>query len=136
MQCTICDPARAMKQRTALRSKPGVMPPWYIEKNVGIQQFKDDISLSDEEIERIAVWADSGAPRGDPADMPPPLVFPGSNVDSVWKIGKRVLKRKAKGAAPSVEGGKPNKSLLGFSLAGIAGALMFWRKKRGGESST
>jgi len=54
----------------------------------------------------------------------------------VWKIGKRVVKRKAKGAAPSVEGGRPNKSLLGFSLAGIAGALMFWRKKRGGESST
>src|SRR2546425_10340314 len=56
--------ARAMKQRTALRSKPGVMPPWYIEKNVGIQQFKDDISLSDEEIEKIAAWADNGAPRG------------------------------------------------------------------------
>src|SRR3989442_16042006 len=50
--------ARAMKQRTALRSKPGVMPPWYIEKNVGIQQFKDDVSLSDEQIETIAAWAD------------------------------------------------------------------------------
>ena len=67
--------ARAMKQRTGLRNKPGVMPPWYIEKNVGIQQFKDDISLSDEEIATIAAWADSGAPRGNPADMPPPLVF-------------------------------------------------------------
>jgi hypothetical protein len=54
----------------------------------------------------------------------------------VWKIGKRVAKKKAKGAAPSVEGGKPNKPLLGMvSLAGIAGALTFWRKKRGGESS-
>jgi hypothetical protein len=55
----------------------------------------------------------------------------------VWKIGKRVAKRKAKGAAPSVEGGKPNKPLLGMvSLAGIAGMLTFWRKKRGGESSS
>jgi len=54
----------------------------------------------------------------------------------VWKIGKRVIKRKAKSATPSVEGGRPNKSLLGVSLAGVAGALMFWRKKRGGESST
>ena len=34
--------------------KPGVMPPWYIEKNIGIQQFKDDLSLSDEEIAKIA----------------------------------------------------------------------------------
>ena len=64
--------ARAIKQRTALRSKPGVMPPWYIEKNVGIQKYKDDFSLSDEEIEKIAAWADNGAPRGNPADMPPP----------------------------------------------------------------
>ena len=55
----------------------------------------------------------------------------------VWKLGKRFAKRKAKGAAPSVEGGRPNKPLLGMvSLAGIAGALTFWRKKRGGESST
>ena len=55
----------------------------------------------------------------------------------VWKLGKRVIKRKAKGAARSVEGGRPNKPLLGISLASVAGALMFWRKKRGGgESST
>jgi hypothetical protein len=55
----------------------------------------------------------------------------------VWKVGKRVLKRKAKGAAPSVEGGRPNKPFLGVvSLAGIAGALTFWRKKRSNESST
>jgi hypothetical protein len=55
----------------------------------------------------------------------------------VWKIGKRMAKKKAKGAAPSVEGGKPNKPLLGMvSLAGIAGALTFWKKRRGGESSS
>jgi hypothetical protein len=76
--------ARAMKLRTGLRNKPGVMPPWYIEKNVGIQKYKDDISLSDEEVGKIAAWADGGAPRGNPADMPPPLVFAD---ESVWKIG-------------------------------------------------
>ena len=57
--------ARSMKQRTALRDKAGVMPPWYIEKNIGIQHYKNDPSLSDEEIAKIAKWADSGAPRGD-----------------------------------------------------------------------
>ena len=60
------------------------MPPWYIEKNIGIQQFKDDISLSDEEIAKIAAWADSGAPQGNPADMPPPLTFADANG---WTIG-------------------------------------------------
>ncbi len=54
----------------------------------------------------------------------------------VWKLGKRAAKRKAKGAAPSVEGGRPNKSLLAVTLAGLAGALTFWRKRRGGESSS
>src|SRR5688572_8881804 len=45
--------ARAMKQRTALRDAPwgrGAMPPWFLEKNIGIQKYKGDFSLSDEEI--------------------------------------------------------------------------------------
>ncbi len=46
--------AKSMKLRTGLGTKPNVMPPWYIEKNVGIQQYKGDISLSDEEIAKIA----------------------------------------------------------------------------------
>ena len=64
--------ARAIKQRTAMGPRAGVMPPWFVEKNIGIQRFKGDPSLSDEEIAKIAKWADSGAPRGNPADMPPP----------------------------------------------------------------
>jgi hypothetical protein len=54
----------------------------------------------------------------------------------VWKIGKRFAKRKAKGAAPSVEGGRPNRSFFAVLLAGAAGALTFWRKRRGGGEST
>ncbi len=76
--------ARAIKFRTGLRDQPGVMPPWYIEKNIGIQRFKDDWSLSDDEIATIARWADNGAPQGDPADMPEPPPF--IDVDE-WEIG-------------------------------------------------
>ena len=80
--------ARAMKQRTALARSAygrGAMPPWFLEKNIGIQRIKDDISLSDEEIATIAAWADSGAPQGNPADMPPPLRFAGP---AEWALGK------------------------------------------------
>ena len=77
--------ARSIKARTALRDKPDAMPPWYIEKNVGIQAYKGDISLSDEEITQVADWADNGAPRGNPADAPPPLEFADA---SVWTIGE------------------------------------------------
>ena len=73
--------ARAIKQRTSLRE----MPPWFIEKNVGIQKFKDDPSLSDAEIALIGKWVDSGAPRGNPADLPPPRTFPNG---TEWTIGK------------------------------------------------
>jgi mono/diheme cytochrome c family protein len=77
--------AKAMKLRTAIRNRQGVMPPWYIEKDIGIQRYKNDISLSEDEIAKIAEWADSGAPRGNPPDLPPPLTFADGNF---WQIGK------------------------------------------------
>src|SRR5579864_788243 len=39
--------ARAIRQRTSIGPHAGVMPPWYVEKNIGIQHYKDDPSLSD-----------------------------------------------------------------------------------------
>jgi hypothetical protein len=47
------------------------MPPWHIDKSVGIQSFKNDMSLSDEQIDTIVRWIDGGAPQGDPKDLPP-----------------------------------------------------------------
>ena len=58
--------ARSMKARTAIRDKAGAMPPWYIEKNIGIQHYKNDPSLSDEEVGEDRPWADSGAPARQP----------------------------------------------------------------------
>ena len=77
--------ARSIKYRTGLGTQSDVMPPWYIEKDLGIQDYKGDISLSAEEIEKIATWTDNGAPRGNPADMPPALTFVDS---SLWEIGE------------------------------------------------
>src|SRR5579862_8008831 len=71
--------AKEIKRRTELKYAPwsrGVMPPWYLETNIGIQHMKDDISLNDDEIAMIGKWADNGAPEGNPADAPKPLVFP------------------------------------------------------------
>ena len=48
----------------------------------------------------------------------------------VWKLGKRVAKRKAKSATPTVEGGRPNKSLIAVAIASVVGALTFWRRRR------
>ena len=65
--------AKAIKQRVASRN----MPPWHLDKTVGIQQFQNDISLSDEQISTIVRWVDAGAPQGDPKDMPPAKTWPG-----------------------------------------------------------
>jgi hypothetical protein len=64
--------AKSIKAKTLLRDKPGAMPPWYLEHNIGIQHFKNDASPTDLELAKIAKWVDDGAPEGNPADMPPP----------------------------------------------------------------
>jgi len=77
--------AMAMMRRTGIRDRQGTMPPWYVEKDIGIQQFKDDPSLNDEEVASIASWARNGAPEGNPGDMPTALVFE----DAVgWRLGE------------------------------------------------
>lgn len=54
-----------------------------------------------------------------------------------WGVGKRVLKKKAKGAVPSVdtETKRPNKSAIALLIASAAGVLTFWRKRSGGDES-
>jgi hypothetical protein len=73
--------ARAIKARVAARQ----MPPWHIDRSVGVQKFKNDMSLSDEQVDTIVRWVDGGALEGDPKDMPParPLV-----TDNEWKAVK------------------------------------------------
>ena len=73
--------ARSIKEKVVRRQ----MPPWHIDRTIGITKFKDDPSLTDVEIATISNWVDQGALEGNPADMPPPRQF--GDVDK-WHIGK------------------------------------------------
>jgi len=73
--------ARSIKAKVALRE----MPPWHIDRNTGVNKFKDDPSLSEAEIATISKWVDGGALEGNPADLPPARQF--SDMDK-WHIGK------------------------------------------------
>ena len=70
---------RSIKLKVQDRS----MPPWYVDKTVGIQQFANDRSLSDHEIDLIAKWVDAGAPQGNPRDLPAAKAWP---TEDVWEF--------------------------------------------------
>ena len=49
---------------------------------------------------------------------------------AVWKVAKRMGRKKARDVTPSVEGGKPNKSLIAVVFAAVAGAFAVLRGRR------
>ena len=63
--------ARSIKNKVEARE----MPPWHIDPKVGVQGFKNDRSLSNDEVATIARWVDTGAPRGNQEDAPAPVEF-------------------------------------------------------------
>jgi hypothetical protein len=73
--------AKSIKERVTRRD----MPPWHLDKTVGIRHYKNDRSLTDAEIATVARWVDNGAPQGDAADLLKPVTFLPENQ---WFIGK------------------------------------------------
>ena len=57
------------------------MPPWHANPEHG--DFKNDASLSSEELQLIRHWVDAGAPRGDKKELPEPIAF-----TEGWQIGE------------------------------------------------
>jgi hypothetical protein len=75
--------AKAIKERVLTRQ----MPPWHIDKTVGVQHFKNDISLTDGQIQTIVQWVNAGAPAGNENEMPAPKEW---SDGSEWKAGKQL----------------------------------------------
>jgi hypothetical protein len=83
--CTVChrpggigpmnlityEDARRYARRIGEQVANELMPPYYYDRDVGIQDLQHDWRLSQEEINTVVAWVDQGAPLGDPADMPP-----------------------------------------------------------------
>ena len=68
--------ASAIKQRVTART----MPPWHADPHVG--KFRNDRSLTQNEIDTIAAWVDAGAPEGQANAAPAQPKFA-----SGWQIG-------------------------------------------------
>jgi hypothetical protein len=89
-KCEAChrpDSIAPMSLKTYAETRPWVrsirsrveshnMPPWQIDKTVGVQKFKNDRSLTEDQVSTILKWVDAGAPQGDPKDMPAAKTWP------------------------------------------------------------
>ena len=100
--------ARSIKNRVAARQ----MPPWHIDKTIGIQDYQNDRSLTDDQIDTIVRWVDGGAPKGDMKDMPAPVKWVDENV---WNF------------AP-IFGGPPDLVIKSLPYTQKAGAQDAWFK--------
>jgi hypothetical protein len=73
---------RSIRTKVATR----MMPPWHLDTTVGIKRFKNDISLTDDQVETIVRWVDQGAAQGETKDMPAPKRWPS---DDVWHLAEQ-----------------------------------------------
>ena len=77
------DDVRPYASRIQRKVAAREMPPWHLDKTIGIQEYKNDISLSDFEIGQIVSWVDAGAPEGAPANLP---LLPDLPDGSTWQL--------------------------------------------------
>src|SRR5437763_14258067 len=69
--------AKAIREAVLTRK----MPPWFADPSFGA--FSNDARLSNQEIEIVKAWVDSGSDEGRRQDLPPQPVF-----TEGWKLGK------------------------------------------------
>ena len=81
------DDAKKYARRIRTKVSARLMPPWHIDRTIGVQAFKNDGGLSDEQIAAIVDWVDSGTPLGNPKDMPPSITFPDPNR---WQLAEQL----------------------------------------------
>ena len=103
MSLTSYDEAKQAARKVKLRVQARTMPPWHIDKTVGIQEFKNDRSLTDAEIKTIASWVDGGTPMGDPKDLPAPATWPD---ERSWQLSDKL------GGAPDMIVKSPKYSVM------------------------
>lgn len=81
------DDAKKYARRIKTKVEQRLMPPWHIDRTVGIQSFVNDRSLTDAQVSTIVNWVDAGAPLGNPADLPKARAFADPNR---WQLAEEL----------------------------------------------
>lgn len=76
------DEVRPWARSIAKNVEEGIMPPWHADPGFG--PFKNERSLTDEEVATIVRWVETGAREGNKKDLPPKPQFD----ESGWKLGE------------------------------------------------
>lgn len=87
--------ARMISHVTAAR----IMPPWPAAPGIG--QYRDERSLSQDQIDLLSAWLDGGTPLGEPDDAIPPPVWPARD----WLMGEPDVVIEMEEAFPIPAGG-------------------------------
>src|SRR5262245_37530072 len=69
--------AKAIRATVATKQ----MPPWHPDPKFG--KWENDLRLSQKDVDAVLAWVDSGAPEGNPKDLPP---MP--KLETGWQIGQ------------------------------------------------
>jgi len=64
--------SRRIRELVAARE----MPPYHYDTDIGVQELEGDWRMSQEDINTIVAWVDSGSPEGNPSDLPEPIEYP------------------------------------------------------------
>ena len=70
MELVTYDDVRMYAPLIKIKVANRVMPPYYYDRDVGIQELKEDWRLSEEDINTIVSWVDQGAPLGNADEIP------------------------------------------------------------------
>jgi len=72
--------AKKRAKQIAIATSSKIMPPW--KPMPGHGEFRDARVLNDKQIATLKLWAEAGAPEGDPKDLPPKPTFKDG-----WQLG-------------------------------------------------
>jgi hypothetical protein len=76
MSLTTYQEVRRYSRRIREQVSTREMPPYHYDADIGVQELKGDWRMSDEDINTVLSWIDTGTPEGDPADLPAPIEYP------------------------------------------------------------
>ena len=87
MSFTSYEEVRPWAPLISLKVQEREMPPYQYDRDIGIQELRNDWRMSDEDINTVVAWVEAGSPMGNPEDLPAPKEYPQIGE---WRLGEEL----------------------------------------------